>query len=85
MTSQDFNLLAYIYQHSGQLCSRQAIVRTVFGVEYEETDDLIEIERSRLNSAISRLRQKLEPDPDNPQYLLTVRGQGYKLVSDHYA
>lgn len=85
LTPQDFDLLAYLYQHRGQLCSRQAIVRTVFGVEYEEADELIELERSRLNSAISRLRQKLEPDLDNPQYLVTVRGQGYKLISDQIA
>lgn len=85
LTPQDFDLLAYLYQHRGQLCSRQAIVRTVFGVEYEEADELMEIERSRLNSAISRLRQKLEPDLDNPQYLVTVRGQGYKLISDPIA
>jgi DNA-binding response OmpR family regulator len=85
LTPQDFELLAYLYQHTGQLCSRQAIVRTVFGVEYEEEDELIEIERSRLNSAISRLRQKLEPDPDNPQYLVTIRGQGYKLLRGNAA
>ena len=38
------------------------------------------IEESRLNSAISRLRRKIEPDPANPKYILTHRSRGYKLA-----
>jgi len=36
--------------------------------------------RDTINSAIRRLREEIEPDPDHPTYIQTVRGSGYKLV-----
>jgi two-component system response regulator RegX3 len=46
----------------------------VWGQEYiDEVDD------ARIEKLISRLRSKLERDPANPKYLITVRGRGYKL------
>jgi len=48
----------------------------VWGEEYiEEVDD------ARIEKLVSRLRQKIEAEPSNPRYLVTVRGRGYKLVS----
>ena len=38
------------------------------------------VDNARIEKLVSRLRQKLEPDPANPKYLFTVRGRGYKLV-----
>lgn len=76
LTPQDYNLLAYLYERAGQLCSRQAIVEEGLGEVF-----LVAItEETRLNSAISRLRQKIEPDPARPKYIVTVRGRGYKLT-----
>ena len=76
LTIQDFQILTYLYNHVGQLCERQAIITQGLGEEYDEYYQ----EESRLNSAMSRLRQKIEPNPQNPRYLITVRGRGYKLL-----
>jgi DNA-binding response OmpR family regulator len=75
LTIQDYEILSYLYRHAGKLCDRRAIVEEALGEVYDEFDP----EQSRLNSAISRLRQKIEPDARNVRYLLTVRGHGYKL------
>ena len=82
LTSQEFELLYYLYQHSGESCSRDMIVKDVFGIEYEP--DWSEKQRRdfsdpRINSAISRLRKKIEPDPSQPKYIASVWGSGYKL------
>ncbi|MCP4428449.1 MAG: winged helix-turn-helix domain-containing protein, partial [Chloroflexi bacterium] len=73
-----FQILAYLYDHAGELCRRETIIKQGLGDENQEYDRFQE--ESRLNSAMSRLRQKIEPNPQNPQYLITVRGRGYKLM-----
>jgi hypothetical protein len=76
LTIQDFQILSYLYDHANHLCERQTIITQGLGEEYDEYYP----EESRLNSAMSRLRQKIEPNPQNPKYLVTIRGRGYKLV-----
>jgi two-component system response regulator RegX3 len=47
----------------------------VWGEEYiDQVDD------ARIDKLLSRLRAKVEPDPHNPRYIITVRGRGYRLV-----
>lgn len=79
LTPQDFDILAYLYQNRGQPCSRQEIVEKALGEIYKEEST----ETSRLNSAMSRLRQKIESDPDHPKYIMTVRGFGYRLMQQY--
>lgn len=74
LTPQEYQILAYLYQNAGQLASRKQIVEEALSQAYDKS-----IGASQLNSAISRLRQKIELDPSHPQYLMTVRGYGYKL------
>ena len=76
LTPQEFDILAHLYKHAGQLCLRRTIVEEALGEEFKEAIT----EETRLNSAMSRLRQKIEPDPDHPKYFITVRGHGYKLM-----
>jgi DNA-binding response OmpR family regulator len=83
LSPQEFDLLLYLYHQQGQLCSRTMIAEEVFAVEFKA--DLSEaekksIEEGRINSTMSRLRRKLEPNPDHPRYIISVRGEGYKLV-----
>ncbi|MCP4421572.1 MAG: DNA-binding response regulator [Chloroflexi bacterium] len=78
LTAQDFQILVYLYDHAGELCQRETIIKQGLGDENQEYDRFQE--ESRLNSAMSRLRQKIEPNSQNPQYLITVRGRGYKLM-----
>jgi DNA-binding response OmpR family regulator len=75
LTVQEYQILNYLYQNAGQLCERQDIVEQGLGEVFDPYDP----EQSRLNSAMSRLRRKIESDPQNPRHLITVRNRGYRL------
>ena len=75
LAPKEFALLAYLYQHSGEVCSKDDIGNAVWP-EYEEG-----IFDYQIENLVRRLRSKLEPDVANSQLLLTVRGLGYKLVT----
>lgn len=75
LTVQDFRIMEYLYEHLGELCERRDIVEEALNEAFDPFDS----EQSRLNSAMSRLRHKIEPDPKNPKYLHTIRGRGYEL------
>ena len=51
------------------------MVESVWGESY-----LDEVDDARIEKLVSRLREKIEPNPEQPKYLTTVRGRGYKLV-----
>jgi DNA-binding response OmpR family regulator len=76
LTLREYDLLLYLYQRSGTLCKRGEIVHQVFGIQEDSNTDA----ENLLNTNISRLRRKIEPDPDHPVYLETVRGIGFKLI-----
>ncbi len=76
LTNLEYRLLLLLYGNINKICDKYQVVEAVWGDEYiEEVDD------ARIEKLVSRLRQKIEPEPSNPRYLLTVRGRGYKLVS----
>lgn len=82
LSSQEFDLLQYLYDHQNMLCSRSEIVQHVFKVEYGEDTSWREkksLEESRLNSTMSRLRRKVEPNSNHPKYIIALRGEGYML------
>jgi hypothetical protein len=75
LTDLEYRLLLLLYGRMDKLCDKYQIVEAVWGQEYiDEVDD------ARIEKLVSRLRSKLEPDPANPRYLLTLRGRGYKLI-----
>ena len=76
LTVQEYQIISFMFQRAGQLCERGEIIEHALGDAY---DEVFGQDESRLNSAMSRLRQKLEPDPAHPQFLKTVRGRGYRL------
>jgi DNA-binding response OmpR family regulator len=78
LRGQSYELLCYLHDHSDRLCARREIVEQVFHQKYDETD---QTQLGRLNTAIRRLREKIEDDPDHPRYLLTEPGGGYRLVA----
>jgi DNA-binding response OmpR family regulator len=85
LSPQEFDLLLYLYDHQGQLCGRMTIAEQVFGVAYESGISEIDkrrMEEGRLNSTMSRLRKKIEANPDNPKYIVAVRREGYRLELD---
>ncbi len=78
LSPTEFDLLAYLLHRAGQLCRRSDIVRDVFQLKnatHQQEDSL-------LNTNIARLREKIEADTDSPEYVITIRGQGYRLESD---
>jgi hypothetical protein len=74
LTSLEYRLLLLLYGSIDKICDKYRIVEAVWGEDYiEEVDD------ARIEKLISRLRQKIEPNPSEPTYLVTVRGRGYRL------
>jgi two-component system KDP operon response regulator KdpE len=75
LTPTEYELLRVLIQHSGQVLLHSDLLGQVWGEEYR--NDLAIL---RVN--VSRLRQKIEEDPREPRYILTVPGVGYILSSD---
>jgi DNA-binding response OmpR family regulator len=78
LRGQSYELLLGLYERPNQLCTRREIVERILKGRYDETDDS---QINRLNTAIRRLREKIEDDPDHPRFLLTEPGGGYRLNS----
>jgi DNA-binding response OmpR family regulator len=73
ISSKEFDLLKYFVCHSGETLSRDRLLEDVWGYEnYPST--------RTVDTHLVRLRQKLEPDPEQPRYFLTVHGTGYRFV-----
>lgn len=73
LTPKEFNLLEYLARNAGTVVTRERILERVWGQdEY--------IDPRTLDVHIRWLREKLEEDPSSPRRLLTVRGEGYRLV-----
>ncbi len=77
LTDLEYRLLLVLYQRLGEVVDKYELVEGVWGTEYiDEVDD------SRIERLVSRVRAKLEPDPGEPRYIQTVRGRGYRLVGE---
>lgn len=75
LSPKEFALLAYLYERRGQVCSKDEIGQVVWPEYHEGIYDY------QIENLVRRLRARLEPDPADPQLLLTLRGLGYKLVA----
>jgi hypothetical protein len=76
LTDLEYRLLLLLYGRLDKICDKYEIVESVWGEDYiDEVDD------ARIGKLVNRLRQKIEPNPSEPRYLITVRGRGYRLVS----
>jgi DNA-binding response OmpR family regulator len=73
VSSKEFELLKYFISHSGETLSRHRLLEDVWGYEHYPTTRTVD-------THLVRLRQKLEPNPEEPQYFLTVHGTGYRFV-----
>jgi DNA-binding response OmpR family regulator len=72
-SSKEFDLLKYFLSHSGEAISRDRLLEDVWGYDRFPTTRTVD-------AHIVRLRQKLEPKPEDPHFFLTVHGVGYKFV-----
>jgi len=69
---KEAELLAHLLRHRGQACSREDLLRAVWGYDATPTTRTVD-------THVFQLRQKLERDPAHPEWLLTVHGVGYRL------
>ncbi len=75
LTTQEFQLLVAMARNAGQVLSREALFRSVRGIEYDGLDRSID-------GRISKLRRKLNDDANQPARIKTIWGKGYLLVPD---
>ncbi len=75
MTAKEFALLRFLAAQFGAVIRRDTLIENVWGEEVNVTNRTVD-------THVLSLRQKLEPDPANPRYLLTVHGIGYRFVAD---
>ncbi|HSC26116.1 MAG TPA: response regulator transcription factor [Vicinamibacterales bacterium] len=73
LTAHEFDLLYLLASNPGIVFSRESLVQRVWG------DDTFVTARS-VDTLVKRLRRKLEPDPEEPRYILTVWGAGYRFA-----
>lgn len=73
LTAKEHAILVKLYEERNRIVTSDALCQAVWG------DDIYGYENT-LMVHIRRIREKIEPDPSEPQYLLTVRGLGYKLL-----
>lgn len=75
VTRTEFNLLETFLQNPGYTLTRDELLEKAMGYAYEGMG-------RALDTHIRNLRRKIEPDPDNPVYIQTVYGIGYRLIGD---
>ncbi len=73
LSSKEIALLKYFLCHPGETVSRDRLLDQVWGYDRYPTTRTVDVH-------IVRLRQKLEPNPEEPRFILTVHGIGYKFV-----
>jgi DNA-binding response OmpR family regulator len=80
LTPTEFGILSVLAQHPGRVFSGVELLRQVHGYEAEsgEAQDIVKVH-------VSRLRQKLEEDPQSPRRIVNVRGQGYIYMFERRA
>ena len=75
LTELEYKLLLLLYGKLNKIVDKYTIVTNVWGETYLDS-----VDDARIEKLVSRLRNKLEPGADEPKYLTTLRGRGYKLI-----
>ncbi len=76
LTPTEFQLLATLARAPGRVFTRAQLLDAVHGVAFESYERAID-------AHVKNIRRKLEPEPRDPRYLLTVHGVGYRFAEDH--
>jgi two-component system, OmpR family, response regulator MtrA len=72
LTKTEFRLLLELAGAAGRVVTREELLQRVWGYDYFGDTRLLDVH-------VRRLRRKIEPDPDDPELVLTVRGSGYRV------
>jgi two-component system alkaline phosphatase synthesis response regulator PhoP len=75
LTAHEFNLLKYLIQNRGHVINRDELLNEVWGRDVFVTPHTID-------THIANLRKKIEDDPADPHLIISIRGVGYKFISD---
>lgn len=70
LSAREFRLLRYLVEHAGSVCSREEILKEVWGYAAETLTRTVDVH-------VAGLRQKIEQAPENPQLIRTIPGRGY--------
>jgi two-component system alkaline phosphatase synthesis response regulator PhoP len=73
LSAREFHLLRYLIDHRGAVVSREELLTEVWGYEAMPETRTVDVH-------MAWLRQKLEPNPKHPEFILTLRGLGYKFA-----
>jgi DNA-binding response OmpR family regulator len=75
LTATEFELLRFLATHPGRVFTREQLIRQVWHDEWAGDTNTVVVH-------LRRLREKIEQDPSNPRYVVTVRGLGYRFTGD---
>lgn len=75
LTPTEFDLIRILIENAGKVVTQRQLIHRVWGAAYEDDSRLL-----RVN--ISNLRRKIEPNPNQPCYIMTELGIGYRLKDD---
>lgn len=73
MSHKEFEILQYLIQHKNEVVSRYQLLEEVWGYDAQPTTRTVD-------NFILKLRQKIEENPNEPKFIITVHGAGYKLL-----
>ncbi|MDI6647397.1 MULTISPECIES: response regulator transcription factor [Bacillus] len=73
LTPKELMLMTYFLQHPNRVISKETLYQTVWGEDFFGSDNTVMVH-------IRRLREKIENSPSTPEFLVTVKGLGYKFV-----
>ena len=74
MSHKEFEVLHYLLNHTGEVVSRYQLLEEVWGYDSQPTTRTVD-------NFILKLRQKIEENPNNPKFIITVHGAGYKVIT----
>ena len=74
LSVREFDILKFMFDHAGETISRNDLLEKIWGYESNPTTRTVD-------NFILRLRQKVEPNFNQPRHIITVHGLGYKLIS----
>jgi two-component system alkaline phosphatase synthesis response regulator PhoP len=74
LSTKEFQLLRYLLEHRGRTISREDLLKDVWGYSSAPSTRTVDVH-------VAWLRQKMESDPKQPKYIVTVHGQGYKFAA----
>jgi two-component system KDP operon response regulator KdpE len=75
LTPKEYQMLRYLMANAGRLVTHGALLREVWGPEYADASPYLHV-------FVRQLRQKIEPDPRHPRYIVTRPGVGYRLADE---